>query len=178
MTGDLPVDVRVADARSSGLEPGYDRILLDAPCSGLGSLRRRPRPAGAHPDDVTELVVLQTELLTEALRLVKPGGVVIYSTCSPHPPKPSTSSARWCRRCRMPGNSTPVHWSLSASSTVRCSAPARTFSCGRTCTVPTPCSWPRSPGRIVVPSGDTRIALGCLASRTPPSLFRPKGPVR
>lgn len=86
VTGDLPVDVRVADARDSGLEPGYDRILLDAPCSGLGSLRRRPEARWRRtPDDVAELVVLQQELLTEALRLIKPGGVVVYSTCSPHP---------------------------------------------------------------------------------------------
>ncbi|GAB03563.1 rRNA small subunit methyltransferase B [Gordonia amarae] len=86
ITGDLPVDVRVADARDSGLEPGYDRILLDAPCSGLGSLRRRPEARWRRtPADVTELVVLQKELLAEALRLVKPGGVVVYSTCSPHP---------------------------------------------------------------------------------------------
>lgn len=38
----LPVTVHVADGRDSGLEPGYDRVLVDAPCSGLGSLRRRP----------------------------------------------------------------------------------------------------------------------------------------
>ncbi|GAA3715259.1 RsmB/NOP family class I SAM-dependent RNA methyltransferase [Gordonia hankookensis] len=86
VVGDLPVDVYVADARSSGLTPGYDRILLDAPCSGLGSLRRRPEARWRRtPDDVDELVVLQRELLAEALRLVRPGGVVVYSTCSPHP---------------------------------------------------------------------------------------------
>lgn len=83
---DLPVDVHVADARDSGLPTGFDRILLDAPCSGLGSLRRRPESRWRRrPSDVAELVVLQRELLTEALRLVKPGGVVVYSTCSPHP---------------------------------------------------------------------------------------------
>lgn len=83
---DLPVDVLVADARSSGVEPGYDRILLDAPCSGLGSLRRRPEARWRRAaTDVADLVVLQRDLLTEALRLVRPGGVVIYSTCSPHP---------------------------------------------------------------------------------------------
>lgn len=86
VVSDLPVTIHVADARSSGLEPGYDRILLDAPCSGLGSLRRRPESRWRRtPADVDELVVLQKELLTEALRLVKPGGVVVYSTCSPHP---------------------------------------------------------------------------------------------
>ena len=83
---DLPVHVQVADARAAGLDPGFDRILLDAPCSGLGSLRRRPEARWRRqPADVDELVVLQRELLTEAVRLVRPGGVVVYSTCSPHP---------------------------------------------------------------------------------------------
>ncbi|MCZ4536157.1 rRNA small subunit methyltransferase B [Gordonia terrae] len=86
VVSDLPVTIHVADARSSGLDAGYDRILLDAPCSGLGSLRRRPESRWRRTTaDVDELVVLQKELLTEALRLVKPGGIVVYSTCSPHP---------------------------------------------------------------------------------------------
>jgi len=81
----LPVDVHVADGRDSGLEPGFDRVLVDAPCSGLGSLRRRPEARWRRrPDDIPELVALQKQLLTEALRLVRPGGVVVYSTCSPH----------------------------------------------------------------------------------------------
>ncbi|MEE4022970.1 transcription antitermination factor NusB [Gordonia sp. PKS22-38] len=83
---DLPVEVHVADARASGLEAGFDRILLDAPCSGLGSLRRRPEARWRRrPEDVPGLVTLQRELLTEAFRLLRPGGVVVYSTCSPHP---------------------------------------------------------------------------------------------
>lgn len=82
----LPVNVHVADGRDSGLEPGFDRILVDAPCSGLGSLRRRPEARWRRtPAEVPGLVELQKELLTEALRLVRPGGVVVYSTCSPHP---------------------------------------------------------------------------------------------
>lgn len=82
----LPVTVHVADGRSSGLEPGFDRVLVDAPCSGLGSLRRRPEARWRRtPAEVPELTQLQTELLTEALALVRPGGVVVYSTCSPHP---------------------------------------------------------------------------------------------
>jgi len=90
VTRDMPVDVHVGDARSltaeTGLAPGYDRILLDAPCSGLGSLRRRPEARWRRtPADVDELVGLQRELLTEALKMVRPGGVVVYSTCSPHP---------------------------------------------------------------------------------------------
>lgn len=82
----LPVTVHVADGRDSGLTPGFDRVLVDAPCSGLGSLRRRPEARWRRtPDEVPALVGLQTELLVEALRLVRPGGVVVYSTCSPHP---------------------------------------------------------------------------------------------
>ncbi|MGJ0121300.1 RsmB/NOP family class I SAM-dependent RNA methyltransferase [Williamsia sp. MIQD14] len=82
----LPVTVHVADGRSSGLTPGYDRVLVDAPCTGLGSLRRRPEARWRRqPSDVPELVALQRQLLTAALELVRPGGVVVYSTCSPHP---------------------------------------------------------------------------------------------
>ncbi|WP_424311154.1 RsmB/NOP family class I SAM-dependent RNA methyltransferase [Gordonia sp. (in: high G+C Gram-positive bacteria)] len=85
VVGGLPVTVHVADGRDAGLAPGFDRILVDAPCSGLGSLRRRPEARWRRrPEDVPPLVALQKQLLTEALRLVRPGGTVVYSTCSPH----------------------------------------------------------------------------------------------
>lgn len=86
-----PVTLLVEDART--LQPpdgadgpaGYDRILLDAPCSGLGALRRRPEARWRRgPDDIAELVALQRELVAAALRLVRPGGLVAYVTCSPH----------------------------------------------------------------------------------------------
>ncbi|WP_291085946.1 RsmB/NOP family class I SAM-dependent RNA methyltransferase, partial [Dietzia sp. UBA5065] len=84
-TKGLPVKVHTADGRDPGLEPGFDRVLVDAPCSGLGALRRRPearwRKTAA---DIQGLVVLQRALLDSALRLVRPGGVVLYATCSPH----------------------------------------------------------------------------------------------
>ncbi|MFF3571263.1 RsmB/NOP family class I SAM-dependent RNA methyltransferase [Nocardia jiangxiensis] len=87
-TRDLPVTVHVADGRDSGLPPGYDRILVDAPCTGLGALRRRPEARWRRtPADVRELTVLQRELLTAAWDLLRPGGVVVYSTCSPHLPE-------------------------------------------------------------------------------------------
>jgi 16S rRNA (cytosine967-C5)-methyltransferase len=79
----LPVTVTVADARE--LEGTYDRILVDAPCTGLGALRRRPEARWRRtPGDVAELAKLQRELLLSALRLVRPGGVVAYVVCSPH----------------------------------------------------------------------------------------------
>lgn len=84
-TKGLPVTVHTADGRNPGLEPGFDRVLLDAPCSGLGALRRRPEARWRKtPADIPGLVTLQRELLDSALNLVRPGGVVLYATCSPH----------------------------------------------------------------------------------------------
>ena len=82
----LPVTVHVADGRDSGLpDRAYDRVLVDAPCTGLGALRRRPEARWRRQlNDVAGLVRLQRELLVAALRLVRPGGVVAYVTCSPH----------------------------------------------------------------------------------------------
>nr|MDQ3763930.1 RsmB/NOP family class I SAM-dependent RNA methyltransferase [Actinomycetota bacterium] len=82
----LPVTVHVADGRDSGLpERAYDRVLVDAPCTGLGALRRRPEARWRRrADDLAGLVRLQRELLVAALRLVRSGGVVAYVACSPH----------------------------------------------------------------------------------------------
>ncbi|MGH3616029.1 MAG: RsmB/NOP family class I SAM-dependent RNA methyltransferase [Pseudonocardia sp.] len=82
----LPVTVHTADGRDAPLPDGvFDRVLLDAPCTGLGALRRRPEARWRRrPEDVSGLAKLQRELLTAALRHVRPGGVVAYVTCSPH----------------------------------------------------------------------------------------------
>ncbi len=84
---DAVEEVRVGDGRQIGdLEPGaYDRVLVDAPCTGLGALRRRPESRWRRtPKDLAVLTGLQRELLTAALQAVRPGGVVAYVTCSPH----------------------------------------------------------------------------------------------
>lgn len=63
----------------------FDRVLLDAPCTGLGALRRRPEARWRKvPEDVQELAELQTELLDAAVRVLAPGGTLAYVTCSPH----------------------------------------------------------------------------------------------
>lgn len=63
----------------------FDRILVDAPCTGLGALRRRPEARWRKtPADVADLVPLQEELLAGALDALAPGGIVAYVTCSPH----------------------------------------------------------------------------------------------
>jgi 16S rRNA (cytosine967-C5)-methyltransferase len=80
--------VRTGDGREVGTEmpESFDRVLVDAPCTGLGALRRRPESRWRRtPKDLTDLGPLQRELLKSALAAVKPGGVVAYVTCSPHP---------------------------------------------------------------------------------------------
>lgn len=79
------VGVVAADGTRPPFRPGvFDRVLVDAPCSGLGALRRRPEARWRRrPEDVDALVPLQRELLRSALDLVRPGGVVVYATCSP-----------------------------------------------------------------------------------------------
>jgi 16S rRNA (cytosine967-C5)-methyltransferase len=62
----------------------FDRVLVDAPCTGLGALRRRPESRWRRrPADLVELVPLQSALLSAALDAARPGGVVVYATCSP-----------------------------------------------------------------------------------------------
>lgn len=63
----------------------FQRVLLDAPCTGLGALRRRPEARWRkQPADVPELTKLQEELLVSSVETCEPGGVVAYVTCSPH----------------------------------------------------------------------------------------------
>jgi 16S rRNA (cytosine967-C5)-methyltransferase len=65
-------------------EATFDRVLVDAPCSGLGALRRRPESRWRRtPEDVAALVPLQRSLLDSALDSVRAGGIVLYATCSP-----------------------------------------------------------------------------------------------
>jgi 16S rRNA (cytosine967-C5)-methyltransferase len=84
-TAPWSVEVEVADGRQV-TTGGYDRVVLDAPCTGLGALRRRPESRWRRrPEDVAELAGLQRELLAAAIRLTRPGGLIAYVTCSPHP---------------------------------------------------------------------------------------------
>ena len=81
------VSLHTGDGRDFGEQESgsYDRILLDAPCSGLGSLRRRPESRWRKQEsDVAELASLQRQLLLSALNALRSGGVVAYVTCSPH----------------------------------------------------------------------------------------------
>lgn len=74
-----------ADGLAPPFRPGsFDRVLVDAPCSGLGALRRRPEARWRRKaDDLLNLVLLQRSLVGSALNLTRSGGVVLYATCSP-----------------------------------------------------------------------------------------------
>ena len=78
--------VATTDSRTPPLRPGSaDRVLLDAPCSGLGALRRRPEARWRRqPADLPGLTKLQGQLLTAGVELLRPGGLLAYVTCSPH----------------------------------------------------------------------------------------------
>jgi 16S rRNA (cytosine967-C5)-methyltransferase len=79
-------EVNVSDGRSMPDELGkFDRILLDAPCTGIGALRRRPEVRWRRNlQDLKNLTQLQSELLESATRLLSPGGIIAYVTCSSH----------------------------------------------------------------------------------------------
>lgn len=79
--------VRIGDGRMLGAEEpgGYDRVLIDAPCTGLGALRRRPEARWRRsPGDLAELSALQRQLLGSGIEATRPEGVLGYATCSPH----------------------------------------------------------------------------------------------
>jgi 16S rRNA (cytosine967-C5)-methyltransferase len=79
------IRTRAADLlQSAALPPAaFDRVLLDAPCSGLGVIRRNPEAKWRlTPDDITRLAAVQKTMLKNAARLLRPGGVLVYSTCS------------------------------------------------------------------------------------------------
>jgi 16S rRNA (cytosine967-C5)-methyltransferase len=78
--------VVTADGRRPAWPARFDRVLVDAPCTGLGALRRRPDARWQRTrDDADRLHPLQVELLQAAANCTRPGGVVTYVTCSPDP---------------------------------------------------------------------------------------------
>ena len=63
----------------------YDRVICDVPCSGLGVVRRKPEIRYKSPEDFIDLPSLQLQILQQAAKMVKPGGVLQYSTCTLRP---------------------------------------------------------------------------------------------
>lgn len=77
------VTVVEADAAAPGMAPGFDRVLVDAPCSDLGALASRPDARWRKsPRAIERLVELQGRILVRALEALRPGGTAVYSTCT------------------------------------------------------------------------------------------------
>lgn len=88
--GITSIEAVEADARSlaarEGFVASFDRVLVDAPCSGLGVIRRRADARWQkRPEDLSTLPALQVEILQAAARCVRSGGVLVYCTCSTEP---------------------------------------------------------------------------------------------
>jgi len=84
--GATSVEVRTADAARAELGSGFDRVLVDPPCSDLGTLASRPDARWRKtPEQVERLAVAQASILRAGARAVKPGGVLVYSTCTISP---------------------------------------------------------------------------------------------
>src|SRR5690606_17259926 len=103
----LPVTVRQEDGRTVGQGDlpanTFARVLVDAPCTGLGALRRRPEARWRRqPSDLPALTRRQRELLVAAIAAARPGGVVAYATCSPHLAETAVTVAEARRRSPHP----------------------------------------------------------------------------
>ncbi len=139
--------IGTSDGREIGEdEPGtYDRVLVDAPCTGLGALRRRPEARWRRTtDDLAELGVLQRALLVSAIEATKPGGIIGYATCSPHLAETRfvVSDVVKRRHDVEIADARDLFLDAKGQPLEKTSGLAPLFSSGRMCTAPTRCSSP------------------------------------
>lgn len=81
--GLVPPMTVVADARRLPFDDGFDAVIVDAPCSGLGTLRRHPELKWRRrPDDVPRLAALQRDILDGVAGRIRPGGLLVYAVCT------------------------------------------------------------------------------------------------
>ncbi|KMO32324.1 MFS transporter [Methylobacterium variabile] len=95
----LSAEIRAADALALPDDETFDAVLLDAPCSATGTVRRHPDVAWAKREgDLPRLTALQHRLLDKAARLVRPGGRLVYCTCSLEPEEGEAQAASFLAR--------------------------------------------------------------------------------
>jgi 16S rRNA (cytosine967-C5)-methyltransferase len=94
----LEAEIVAADAAAWDAGP-FDAVLVDAPCSATGTIRRHPDiPWQKHPGDLAKLAALQQRLLDNATRITRPGGVIVYCTCSLEPEEGEAAIASFLER--------------------------------------------------------------------------------
>jgi 16S rRNA (cytosine967-C5)-methyltransferase len=107
----LRADLVVTDATSWAPGRQFDAVLIDAPCTATGTIRRHPDILRLkRAEDVGKLAEVQTRLLRSAVHLVKPGGVIVYCTCSLEPEEGEEQIGRF-----LAGTSTVVREAVSAA---------------------------------------------------------------
>lgn len=95
----LEAEIRVGDALALGNDETFDAVLLDAPCSATGTIRRHPEVAWIKTEaDLGRLAGLQSRLIDRAATLVKPGGRLVYCTCSLEPEEGEVQMERFLAR--------------------------------------------------------------------------------
>ena len=95
----LSATTAVSDALTFAAETQFDAVLLDAPCTATGTIRRHPDILSLkRPEDVGALAALQKKLLDHAATLLKPGGVLVYCTCSLEPEEGESQIAEFLAR--------------------------------------------------------------------------------
>jgi 16S rRNA (cytosine967-C5)-methyltransferase len=106
----LEAAVVAADVLALRAKERFDAVLLDAPCSATGTLRRHPDVAWLRrPDDIRALSALQSQMLAAAAEFLKPGGVCVYAVCSLEPEEgdgvvaAALTSGAWARAALKPG---------------------------------------------------------------------------
>lgn len=93
---DLSVTPHIGDALTYQPDALFEAVLLDAPCSATGTLRRNPDIAYVRqPDDIKAVASLQASIVQAAAKMVKPGGVLVYATCSLEPEEGSEQIANF-----------------------------------------------------------------------------------
>ena len=93
------IETGVNDA-SQGFDvmPLVDKMLCDVPCSGFGVIRRKPEIRYRNLDEVKKLPALQYAILAQAAKRVKPGGVLVYSTCTLNPAENNRVAERFLKK--------------------------------------------------------------------------------
>ena len=120
-----------ADARTWQPPAPLDAVLLDAPCSALGVIRRHPEGIWRRdPKDFARYPTVQRALVESAASMLKPGGTLVYSVCTPSPEEgrdvveAAIASGAWKRRPIMPGEAPGFDHSLTSDGDLVTAPPA------------------------------------------------------